>query len=903
MLDIGIMSYRTKAEKQRSEDLEILTGIIQAVHESDSLQEIYSTALDSVIKLENIDIVGIYIVDEKTNEAVLEAHKNVPEWFLEKGSRIPYPKGITWKVINTGEIINIEDSQKDPDMGPAGRQLGLHSFLGIPIHLEEKVIGVIWFLSHMERRFDQREVDLLTTLGRQIAIAIARMKYTTELEESKRKLEERNGNLSFLSRLSTIIHGSNSLDHILKTVWQMSREISFIDLMGIYLAEGEGDKREAVLKIHRGYTDEFVERAGRIPYGKGVTWKVIESGEINYYDDASDPSTSVGEAGKAMGARAVLSIPVKTEDRTIGVIHFSSYEKASFSTEEFDLLYSIGHQLGTAIAKTRILDEMKKLARAIEQAEDIVFITNRDGVIEYVNTAFTRLTGFTREELTGKTPSILRSGKHSRKFYRKLWDTILSGNHFSGEFINRKKDGSLYHESKTITPVKNEAGEITHFVSTGKDITERKRLEEKLTELAHHDYLTGVLNRYRFEKEISDRLQEAGRLGKGGALILFDLDNFKIINDSFGHQTGDQILVRFSGLISDMLRLDDTLARVGGDEFAVFIPDADVATAENITNRMITSVNSYKFESQGRTFRTSMSAGFALFPEHGNTTEELFAKADLALFESKEKGGNCLSIYAPDETAQSQIRSRRQWITRISESIENDGFVLFAQPVVSIKDRSVSHYEILLRMKDDNGIVEPGSFLGISERTGIIRNIDHWVVRNTISLVSEQIKKGRGICFSINISNQSFLDNELLRVLKHELDKSPIDPKYLQFEVTETATISSLDRTRHFIDELRQMGFSFVLDDFGAGFSSLNHLKHLKVDYLKIDGDFIRRLHVEPVDQHIVRNIVHLARGFRMKLIAEHVESEETLDFLRRFRVHFVQGNYISPPVPVEDIL
>ena len=285
--------------KQANEDSKILTTLIQAVHKSSNLEEIYTVALDSVMELENIDLAMIYLVDEEKSHAVLEAHRNVSEDYIRRAGRIPYPRGITWKAINSGSIINVEDAQQDADTGSAGRDLGHHSNLGIPIFIEARVVGVIWFGSYKERRFDEREVSLLSTLGDQIAIAIAKAKRNEELQEAQKKLEERNRNLSILSAVSQAVHQSEDLNQIYRRVLDLTQDLKFIDLISLYLIEGEKDKRQAVLQIHRGYPEEYLQKASKIPYPRGNTWRVIESAEAAFYEDASDPSTPVGPAGKA----------------------------------------------------------------------------------------------------------------------------------------------------------------------------------------------------------------------------------------------------------------------------------------------------------------------------------------------------------------------------------------------------------------------------------------------------------------------------------------------------------------------------------------------------------------------------------------------------------------------------
>ncbi len=316
--------------------------------------------------LENVDMAAIYLVDWDRKEAVLQAQRNFPQDYINRAGRIPYPKGITWKVINTGEVVNIEDIQKDPYVGPAGRALGHHGVLGIPITLEGKVRGVIWFLSYKELQFNKQEIDLLTSIGNQIAIAIARAKQTKELKEFQKNLEERNRSLSILSAISQAVHWSIDLNQVYRTTLDIVKDLKFIDLIAVYLVEGEEDKREAVLQIHQGYPEEYLKGVSRIPYPIGFTWKVITSGESVYYEDVSDPSTPVGSAGKSLGARALLSVPVESGSETTGVIHFSSFVKTSFSEQDLNFLLSLGNQIGTAIAKARMFEEMKQRAKELK---------------------------------------------------------------------------------------------------------------------------------------------------------------------------------------------------------------------------------------------------------------------------------------------------------------------------------------------------------------------------------------------------------------------------------------------------------------------------------------------------------------------------------------------------------
>jgi len=342
-----------------ADNLRILIKIAETVHNSSDLDKIYDTALDLVMELEKVDMAAIYIVEEGTNSAVLQAHRNFPPSYLEKASVIPYPAGITWKVINTGRMLNIDDINKVKEIGPAGMKAGYHGILGVPILYGGRAIGVIWFARDEEEKFTRSEIDLLTSIGNQIAIAIARAKQTSELEE-------RNENLSILSAIVEKVHGSSDLNLIFETFLDMVGGMNMIDIVCVYLVEGAGDEREAVLRIQRGLDAECVEKTARIPYPGGITWEVINTGEMFCYNGLSDGPSRVSPMDPTFGSRIVLSLPLKHRGQTIGVIHFTRREKGQFEKHELDILYSLGNQIGTAVSKAKMFEEAGERAKELE---------------------------------------------------------------------------------------------------------------------------------------------------------------------------------------------------------------------------------------------------------------------------------------------------------------------------------------------------------------------------------------------------------------------------------------------------------------------------------------------------------------------------------------------------------
>ncbi|MEQ9619797.1 MAG: GAF domain-containing protein [Deltaproteobacteria bacterium] len=342
-----------------ADSLRVLVKIVEAVHKSSDLKEIYDIALDLVVQLDKVDMACIYLVDESSNEAVLQAHRDFPDDYIKSASRIPHPKGITWKVVETGKILNIENAQASKDIGPAGIRAGYNGILGVPVMLDGKAIGAIWFARYKDEKFTTTEVELLATIGNQIAIAISKVKQTQELEKI-------NKNLSILSAITEKVHSSVDLKLTYDTFLEMTKDITVYDMMSLYLVEEDGDSREAVLQIHRGLTDDYLKKAGRIPHPGGITWHVIESGEPFYSNDALDGKNPVGPAGLALRPQAYLSIPLKSGSKTMGVIHFASTVNTAFDEYDRDFLISLGNQIGTAIAKAKMFEEAREHAKEMQ---------------------------------------------------------------------------------------------------------------------------------------------------------------------------------------------------------------------------------------------------------------------------------------------------------------------------------------------------------------------------------------------------------------------------------------------------------------------------------------------------------------------------------------------------------
>jgi len=430
------------------------------------------------------------------------------------------------------------------------------------------------------------------------------------------------------------------------------------------------------------------------------------------------------------------------------------------------------------------------------------------------------------------------------------------------------------------------------------DVTSERQIAEHLTFMAERDPLTGLANRARFSAELERLVGRRQRDRKqGGAVLYFDLDEFKAINDSFGHRAGDNVLVRTADAIGRLIRNEELFARLGGDEFAIVAPKADQAGAQVLAERVVKALGSLSFEFDGQRFGITSSLGVALFPEHGETVEELVSHADAAMYQAKRGGKNCWRLYRPDLDESAQVLSQLGWNEKIQTAIQDDRLVLHFQGVHVTTTREVSHYEALVRMIDPDNpdeLLLPGSFIPAAERTGRIVDIDRWVIRAAICKLSACPDLP---ALAVNVSARSFDDPTLAGTIRALLEEFRVTPRRLIIELTETAALANIGDSERFIDDLRHLGCTVCLDDFGVGFSSFAYLKHLSADVLKIDGMFIRNLVANREDQVFVRAIVEVARGLGKKTVAEFVGDAETLALLGEIGVDYAQGYYLSFPI------
>ncbi|WP_124945504.1 EAL domain-containing protein [Sulfurirhabdus autotrophica] len=528
-----------------------------------------------------------------------------------------------------------------------------------------------------------------------------------------------------------------------------------------------------------------------------------------------------------------------------------------------------------------------------------ILFVNADSKVKYYNPAFMRIWMISEETtLAGKSAEDVL--KHSGNIlarpdnFSKHVLSALEAHEVSDSFEIVMADGRVI--TQLSYPVRDNEGRFIGRLWIYEDVTRERQTAEQLIYLAERDSLTGLFNRRRFQDELSRLLADSDRHESHGALLFFDLDEFKYVNDTFGHRAGDAMLIRVAGEVGALVRRNEILSRLGGDEFALLMPDATEKEAETLAERIVRAISQIPFRFEGQNLRLTTSLGIAHYPKHAVAAEELVAHADAAMYQAKESGKNAWRSYRPDLDDSREMVSRLSWNDRIGRAFENNLLRLHFQGVYLTDTGELSHLEVLVRMvdeQDESRLVMPGHFIPFAEKSGKILDIDRWVLRESIKLLS---KSASIPSLAVNISGRSFDEPTLPHYIAEQLSIFNVRSSRLWVELTETSAISDLQDAERFIEALRQTGCHTCLDDFGTGFSSFAYLKHLKADVLKIDGLFIRDLPNDRDNQVFVKSIVDVARGLGKKTVAEFVENAETLEMLKRLGVDMVQGYHLDKP-------
>lgn len=555
------------------------------------------------------------------------------------------------------------------------------------------------------------------------------------------------------------------------------------------------------------------------------------------------------------------------------------------------------------VTQNKQLEEQLKLAASVfSHAREGIIITDNKGIIIDVNATFTDITGYTKNEVVGLNPSILKSNRQSTAFYKALWQSVKKNGHWSGEIWNKRKNGDIYAELLTITSVHNSNGALKNYIAIFSDISDAKEQQSKLEHMAHYDVLTNLPNRTLLAERLDFALTQCKENDRFVAVVLLDLDGFKEINDTYGHSIGDQLLVILANRLKGTLRKSDTISRFGGDEFVAVLANLVNATDyKTIINNML-KVASEPVRVKGNQLHVSASIGVTVFPNDKTDADQLIRHADQAMYLAKQKGKNCYHLF--DIESEDAIKARHEVIQRIASALKNKEFVLYYQPKVNMRTGGIIGMEALIRWQHpERGMLSPAEFLPYIENHKLSIDVGEWVIKESLRQYREWKENGLSMCISVNVSAQQIQQRNFPLRLEALLNNfADVPPQALQLEVLETSELRDISNVSEIMGSCVSLGVSFAIDDFGTGYSSLTYLRRFPANVIKIDQTFVRDMLIDPEDRAIVVGVIALAKSFNRSVIAEGVETIAHGTKLIELGCDLAQGYGIAKPMPAKDV-
>jgi len=696
-----------------------------------------------------------------------------------------------------------------------------------------------------------------------------------------------------------VITADFSVVSILEFVTRELLEITDLPLVWVKICK---DNEGQVLS-HAGEVSEFLFENSR-------TWSGLHS------DDS--PVIAAVQSHQLLRVTAGSEIPIEWKTRldhddikdsvflpfylaggeTHAVIGLHAQYDNTFDNEFQQLMsdFAEGLRLICQIAEDQNL--MRLHRAAVEKTANAIMITDHYGTIEWVNDAFSKQTLFHAEEVIGKKPNILSSNtEESMDHLESMWATIRAGKVWTGEIVNRRKDGGFISVYQTITPLRDDLGDISHFVSVSEDVTERKENEKRIAFMATHDDLTSLPNRSLLNDRLQHAIAHAKRHQSRMAVLFIDIDHFKYINDSLGHQIGDDLLKILSVRLTSVLREEDTIARFGGDEFVIVLPEVSKNSDTNdIACNLLNSIKQPYFIGDHELMITG-SIGISIYPNDADNADDLIQHADSAMYIAKEHGRNNCQFYTPE--INEKITRRLLLEKALRKAVELDQFILHYQAKVDLTTNKITGMEALIRWEQPKiGLVSPMEFIPLAEETGVILEIGKWVMLTACQQMKEwEEDYPELVNMSINVSARQFRQKDFMKQVESVLAESQVTVDKIEFELTESVVMEDVDAAILTMDKLKQLGITLSIDDFGTGYSSLSYLQRFPVDVLKIDRSFVSGITPEKHDSAIIRSVLALAENFNLRVVAEGIEEEYQQEALKKLGCHYGQGYYFSRPV------
>jgi len=600
--------------------------------------------------------------------------------------------------------------------------------------------------------------------------------------------------------------------------------------------------------------------------------------------------------------------PLKLNGSCVGILGISTQKPQQQKQHEQALLQLTAQHAGFALGMLRSFvskdndqGNLKLAAAVFDSSLEGIFITDTDGTILAANAACNRITGYDSLELIGQNPRLFKSNHHGEEFYTALWNTVRQHNQWEGEIWNKRKNSDIYPQWLSISAIKNEQGVVQNYIGIFIDISKQKAAERHLAYLAYHDQLTELPNRELFHDRLNMAVLQAKRSQQNIAVLFIDLDHFKYINDTFGHATGDQLLQQVALKLASCLREEDTLARMGGDEFTVILQEFNNRQDVEMAARRILDALDTPFLVEHHALYVSASIGISFFPDDGNDASELMKRADTAMYSAKNDGRRRLHFFQASMEGYSLNRVAMEQHLRIA--LEQNEFIVFYQPQIDLNSGRVVGVEALLRWQRPGiGLIPPNQFIPLAEDTGLILPIGEWVLREACKQ-HKLWKNTRNINLrmGVNLSSHQFKQANLSTTVTNILKETGMNPKFLDLELTESVAMQDVYTSLRTLKTLKQAGVQISIDDFGTGYSSLSYLKQFPIDRLKIDQSFVADIASDPNSAAIVLAIIAMSHSLGLDVIAEGVETQEQLKFLNMHGCNEVQGYLLCRPMPAEE--
>lgn len=855
----------TEGQLQRLSHLyNALSQCNQAIVRSGDEQSLFDSICKSVVDIGGMRMASIGLLDEAGSSLTPVVTYGYGGEYLE-GLTIslrddePAARGPAGTCIREEKPYWCQDFLHDPATAAWHERASLldwGSSASLPIFQKGKVVGVFALCAAKPDAFDEKIRNLLVEMAMDISYALDRFADDAALKQTTQALRDK--------------------EKLFRTAFYTSPDAININRLsdGLYIDVNEGFERITGWK-----RDEVIGKT---------------SHEISIWQSPEDRDRLVATL-KADGFCENLEAHFRMKDGRI-IIGLMSAKTVEVKGET--CILSITRDI-SQIRQTE--SSLIKLSMAVEQSPNTIVITDLDGRIEYANQAFTKDTGYSLDEALGRNPRFLKSGKTPSATYVELWAHLTAGKAWYGELINKRKDGSIYIEAATLSPVRQADGRITHYLAVKENITDKKLDEERIQHLANFDQLTNLPNRRMLNEHLEYAISLAQRNNEKLAVMFLDMDNFQNINDALGHSIGDRYLVEIASRLVSAVRDEDTVSRLGGDEFILVFPGADADAAALVASKLLEAVSRTCVIDQHELLNTA-SIGIAIYPDDGVSLDELVKNADTAMNRLKQSSRNDYRFFTPEMQAHS-VRNVKL-VSALRQAMARNELELYYQPQLSLKDGSVVGAEALLRWKHPEfGIVSPGEFIPLAEESGLIVPMGEWVLRTATKQLKAWLDAGlTKMMVAVNLSAIQFRQERLPESVSRILDEAGLGPEYLELELTEAVAMDDPQAAVEMMDKLHELGIRMSIDDFGTGYSSLSYLKRFKVYKLKIDQSFVRDLTDDPEDKAIVTAIINLASSLGMHTIAEGVETAGQLAYLRLQGCDEVQGYYFSRPLPVAEL-